>query len=66
MKYANVFTFLTILIVGTACNGPDKKGLTKEKVAHPKLIKTIGSSNYGNVQCGLQELPLSALVRGTL
>jgi ligand-binding sensor domain-containing protein len=55
MKYAHVFTFLTILIVGTACNGPDKKGLSKEKVAHPKLIKTIGSPNYGNVQCGLQD-----------
>ncbi|MFM8743078.1 MAG: two-component regulator propeller domain-containing protein, partial [Cytophagales bacterium] len=22
---------------------------------HPKLIKTIGSPNYGNVQCSLQD-----------
>ncbi len=58
-----VFTFLTILIFGTACNGPAKKDLPKEKVseskiaaaAHPKLIKTIGNPRYGNVQCGLQD-----------
>jgi ligand-binding sensor domain-containing protein len=49
-----VFTFLTILLFGTACNGQDKTGLTKEKVAHTKLIKTIGSPNY-NVRCGLQD-----------
>jgi ligand-binding sensor domain-containing protein len=55
MKYTQVFTFLTILLFGTACNGPDKEGLTKEKVEHPKLIKTIGSPKYGNVQCGLQD-----------
>src|SRR5687767_6367051 len=56
-----VFTFLTILIVGTACNGPNK--IPKETVresniipaAHPKLIKTIGNPRYGNVQCGLQD-----------
>ena len=52
MKYIQVFTFLTIIIFGTACNGQDKKGLPKE---HPKLIKTIGSPKYGNVQCGLQD-----------
>jgi len=58
-----VFTFLTILIFGTACNGPVKKDLPKEKVSesntissgHAKLIKTIGSPKYGNVQCGLQD-----------
>src|SRR5689334_8316025 len=63
MKYAYVFTFLTILVFGTACNELVKKGLPKEKVsesnkiseAHPKLIKTIGSSKYGNVQCSLQD-----------
>jgi ligand-binding sensor domain-containing protein len=54
MSYAHVFTFLTILIVGNACNGPDKKGLPKEK-EHPKLIKTIDSPKYGNVQCSLQD-----------
>src|SRR5688572_20173894 len=63
MKYVHVFTFLTILIVGTACNGQVKKDSPKEKVsesskisdAHPKLIKTIGNPRYGNVQCGLQD-----------
>ena len=58
-----VFTFLTIIIFGTACNGPVKKDLPKEKVSesnilsitHPKLIKTIGDPRYGNVQCGLQD-----------
>ena len=50
-----VVTFLSILLFGTACNGPDKNGLTKENIAHPKLIKTIGSPNYGNVQCSLQD-----------
>jgi ligand-binding sensor domain-containing protein len=48
------FTFLTILLWGTACNGPVKKDLQKEK-EHPKLIKTIGNPNYGNVQCSLQD-----------
>ena len=57
------FTFLTILIVGTACNGQVKKNSLKEKVsesnkisdAHPKLLITIGNPRYGNVQCGLQD-----------
>ena len=46
-----IFTLLTILLFGTACNGPVKKGLPKEK-EYPKLIKNIGN---GNVQCGLQD-----------
>jgi len=49
-----VFTFLIILLFGTACNGPGKKNLQNEK-DHPKLIKTIGSPRYGNVQCSLQD-----------
>lgn len=54
MKYVYVFTFLTLLIVGTACKGPVKKELPKEK-EHPKLIKTLGNPRYGNVQSGLQD-----------
>lgn len=54
MKYAQVFFVLTILLIGTACNEPLKKDLQKEK-EHPKLIKTIGSPRYGNVQCSLQD-----------
>jgi hypothetical protein len=51
MKYAHVFTFLTILVFATACNGPVKQTLSKEK-EHPKLIKNIGN---GNVSFGLQD-----------
>ncbi len=54
MKYAQVFTFLTILLFGFACNGQVKKDLPKEK-EHPKLIKTLGGPRYGNVQCILQD-----------
>lgn len=36
------------------CSGPVKKELPKE-TEHPKLIKTFGSPNYGNVQCSLQD-----------
>ncbi len=46
-----VFTFLAVLLFGTACNGQVKKDLPKEK-GHPKLIKNIGN---GNLQCGLQD-----------
>lgn len=55
MKSIYVYSFLTILLFGTACSGSDKKGATEEKVGHPKLIKTIGSPRYGNVQCILQD-----------
>lgn len=48
------FTFLTILFFGTACNGPVKEDLPKEK-EHPKLIKTIGNPRYGNVNCSMQD-----------
>lgn len=51
-SHGQIFTFLTMLVFGTACNGPVKKDLPKD---HPKLIKTIGNPRYGNVQCGLQD-----------
>lgn len=49
-------TYLTLIAVTFffACNGPVKKELPKE-TEHPKLIKTFGSPNYGNVQCSLQD-----------
>ncbi len=52
-----VFTFLMLLLFGTACNGPVKEDAPKEKIAvdHPKLIKTIGDPRYGNVNCSLQD-----------
>lgn len=43
-----VLTLLTILLLGTACGGPD---FPKEK-EHSKLIKNSGN---GNVSCGLQD-----------
>jgi len=46
-----VFTFLIILLFGTACNGPVKENLPKEK-EHPKLIKNIGN---GNLSCVMQD-----------
>jgi len=46
-----VSTFMTILLFGTACNEPVKKGLPNEK-EHSKLIKNIGN---GNLSCGLQD-----------
>ena len=48
---------LMLLLLGTACNGPEKKDFPKEKIAadHPKLIKTIGDPRYGNVNCSLQD-----------
>lgn len=59
MKHVYSFTFLAIIIFGTACNGPVKKdkgsGSNAIAAAHPKLIKTIGSPRYGNVQCSLQD-----------
>ncbi len=60
-----VFTLLTILIWGTACNGQVKKDLPKEtvgesnipSVGHPKLIKNLGSlkDKGNNVHCSLQD-----------
>jgi ligand-binding sensor domain-containing protein len=49
-------TLLTILLLANACNGVNKD-LAKEKISaeHPKLIKTIGSPRYGNVDCSLQD-----------
>lgn len=46
-----VYTFLTLLLLGTACHGQVKPDVPKEK-EHPKLIKNVGN---GNVQCALQD-----------
>jgi ligand-binding sensor domain-containing protein len=50
----HLFTFLTLLLLGAACNGPVEKAIQKE-TEHPKLIKTIGNPTYGNVACSLQD-----------
>jgi ligand-binding sensor domain-containing protein len=57
------FTFLSILIFGTSCNGQVAKDLPKEKVSEtkivsdgqPKLIKTQGSQKSDNVNSSLQD-----------
>jgi ligand-binding sensor domain-containing protein len=48
------FTLLTISLFGTACNGPVKNDIPKEK-EHPKLMKTISDPQFGNVRCSLQD-----------
>ena len=57
MKYVHIFTFLTLVLSVAACNGPVEKDPSKERITadHPKLIKTIGNTRYGNVQCSLQD-----------
>ena len=60
MKYVHIFTCMTMIIYGTACNGQTEKDAPKEKLSesnivsadHPKLIKSAGS---GNLQCILQD-----------
>ena len=48
----HVYALLLLSVFSTACSGPGKK---EKAIDHPKLIKTIGSPKYGNVQCGLQD-----------
>lgn len=48
------FLMLAVLCVGMACESPGSSNKTTKK-PHPKLIKTIGNPNYGNVQNGLQD-----------
>lgn len=49
-----VLGFLVMLVIGAACQNPFQKDSPREQ-EHPKLIKTIGDPNYGNVQCILQD-----------
>lgn len=63
MRFAKVFLFPIALFSFISCSGPVEKVSPKEKLIdsniqpgeHPKLIKTIGSPKYGNVQCILQD-----------
>lgn len=61
-KRANLLHVCALLILAVfipACNGPAKKENVSDSTLlsgdHPKLVKTIGSPNYGNVQCALQD-----------
>jgi ligand-binding sensor domain-containing protein len=50
-----VFTFLTIIFLGTSCNGQVKTNLPKENInQQPKMIRTQGVIS-GNVGCELQD-----------
>lgn len=56
-KYFYFYSRYTLILFGLIfnyCNGQEKKDVPQEK-DHPKLIKTIGSPRYGNVQCILQD-----------
>jgi ligand-binding sensor domain-containing protein len=48
------FIFLTIVLLGTACNGPVKKDSPKEK-DYPKFIKTISDPKFGDIRCIFQD-----------
>lgn len=49
-----VFTILTILLFGTACNRPGKQEVPNGK-EYPRLIKTISDPLFGDVRCSLQD-----------
>ena len=50
-----VITFLTIIFLGTSCNGQVKTNLPKENInQQPKMIRTQGVMS-GNVGCELQD-----------
>lgn len=57
------FTWLTIFVFATSCNGQVKTGLPKDSVreqkaigeGQPKLVKTQGTNQYANMRCGLQD-----------
>ncbi|MBX3240486.1 MAG: hypothetical protein KIT80_01430 [Chitinophagaceae bacterium] len=53
-RKTRTFTFLTILIIGTSCNGQVKKELPKER-EDLKLIKNIIAPRLGDVRCSLQD-----------
>ncbi len=56
-----VLTFLTILLLGTVCNGQTKtysqadSQIKKLPVGQPKLLKTQGSTEGDNIHCSLQD-----------
>ncbi|MFN8257224.1 MAG: two-component regulator propeller domain-containing protein [Bacteroidales bacterium] len=49
-----MFVFLTVLILGSACNGPGKKDMSNEK-ANLKLLNNTVAPPPGDVRCGFQD-----------
>ncbi|OYU83863.1 MAG: hypothetical protein CFE24_09420 [Flavobacterium sp. BFFFF2] len=58
-----IYSLLLALIFLTSCHGqtPDRSKSSDQSVlktvaeGHPKLVKTQGSNEYGNIRCGLQD-----------
>jgi ligand-binding sensor domain-containing protein len=51
MKSIHVYTLFLIAFFHTSCN----QSQTSKDATRPKLVKTIGSPRYGNVQCAIQD-----------
>jgi ligand-binding sensor domain-containing protein len=54
MKSINVYAFFLIVSFHSSCQ-QNQSTIAKEDALRPKLVKTIGSPRYGNVQCALQD-----------
>jgi ligand-binding sensor domain-containing protein len=51
MKSIHVYILFLIAFFHTSCN----QSQTSKDATRPKLVKTIGSPRYGNVQCAIQD-----------
>ncbi|MES2006131.1 MAG: two-component regulator propeller domain-containing protein [Bacteroidota bacterium] len=54
MKSIHVYVFFLIVIFHSSCK-QNQSTIVKEDATRPKLVKTIGSPRYGNVQSALQD-----------
>ena len=54
MKSIHIYTFFLIVIFHCSCK-QNQSAIAQEDPLRPKLIKTIGSPRYGNVQCAIQD-----------
>ena len=54
MKSIHLYAFFLIVIFHSSCK-QNQSTIAKEDATRPKLVKTIGSPIYGNVQCALQD-----------
>ncbi len=54
MTYLRFYILSLLIITIGSCN-QDQSARSAEKLSQPKLIKTIGSPRYGNVQCILED-----------
>ena len=54
MNYLHVYVFFLAVAFQSSCN-QNQASIAQEDASRPKLVKTIGSAWYGNVQCILQD-----------